>query len=140
MYKIFLSIFLSIGILYANNISCCENQNIPKTDKLHILFSTNSYKLTNNDMLQIQQFADFLFENCDLTIVLEAHTDSIGTKSDNLSLSLKRANSIKSYLVSLGILDERIKIVGYGEDKPKVSNMLKEGRQINRRVTAKIIN
>jgi len=137
MYKIIISIFLFLNISYAN--SCCEHQVITKQNNLNVLFKSNSYKLTDNGTKNIYNYADYLFENCDLTIVLEAHTDSVGAQSENMNLSLKRANSVKEYLISLGILDERIKIVGYGEDKPKVSNILKNGRQINRRVTARIV-
>ena len=71
---------------------------------------------------------------------MEAHSDSIGTIKNNLDLSLKRAMIIKNYMINQGIIESRIKLMAYGESKPKVSNMLKKGRQINRRVTAKIIS
>ena len=67
-------------------------------------------------------------------IVVEGHTDSRGSASANQSLSLKRAQEVRSHLISQGIDASKITAVGRGEDVPIASNDSAEGRANNRRV------
>ena len=75
-----------------------------------------------------------------LTVVLSAHTDSVGSDAYNLKLSQERANACSEYLISKGISNARISAVGYGRAKPIAPNTLPngqdnpDGRQLNRRV------
>jgi len=70
---------------------------------------------------------------------LEGHTDSMGSDAYNMSLSKRRAESVKRYLVEkFGISAGRITTVGYGESSPVASNKTDAGRQLNRRVVANI--
>lgn len=62
------------------------------------------------------------------------HTDSTGSSEYNQQLSVNRANSVSSYLVQQGVINERMVITGYGETLPIASNDTNEGRQANRRV------
>ena len=77
-----------------------------------------------NDMIK--------FVNAEL-VVVEGHTDSIGTATLNKTLSTKRAISVANYLAALAG-GYKIGYVGYGESRPIASNETKEGRAINRRV------
>jgi OOP family OmpA-OmpF porin len=74
-----------------------------------------------------------LNENPNIRVVVEGHTDSIGSDAYNQRLSERRATAVKSYLVRQGIDESRISVHGYGEAKPVASNMNKEGRAQNRR-------
>jgi OOP family OmpA-OmpF porin len=67
-------------------------------------------------------------------IIIEGHTDSIGTSEYNQLLSERRANAIKEFLVSKGISDSILTAKGVGEEKPIEDNTFKEGRAQNRRV------
>lgn len=71
-------------------------------------------------------------------IILEGHTDSVGTIQYNKDLSERRAKAIKDWLTANGIAENRIKAVGHGESKEEASNDTKEGRKRNRRVVATI--
>ena len=71
--------------------------------------------------------------------MIEGHTDSSGPKAFNQKLSEMRAMSVKEYLVDNGITSSRLMTVGYGEDKPTVSNSTRKGRIKNRRVEFKVI-
>ena len=73
------------------------------------------------------------------SFMIEGHTDSSGPKSFNQKLSELRAMSVKEYLVKNGIISSRLSAVGYGEDKPIVSNSTRQGRIKNRRVEFKVI-
>jgi OOP family OmpA-OmpF porin len=74
----------------------------------------------------------------DLNVVVEGHTDSVGTAAYNKKLSQRRAEAVKKYMVENGIDANRIKAQGFGMDKPIASNKTKEGRQKNRRVEAAV--
>ena len=74
----------------------------------------------------------------DLNVVIEGHTDSVGTAAYNKKLSQRRAEAVKEYMVGNGIDANRLKAQSFGEDKPIASNKTKEGRQQNRRVEAAV--
>jgi outer membrane protein OmpA-like peptidoglycan-associated protein len=67
-------------------------------------------------------------------IVVEGHTDSVGTDQYNVGLSRRRAETVRRYLVEHGVASSRITAEGLGESKPVASNDTAEGRAQNRRV------
>lgn len=73
-------------------------------------------------------------------VVIEGHTCWVGTEDYNLGLSLRRATSVKNYLVEKGIKQERLIVKGYGEANPVADNTTIEGRKMNRRVEFKVID
>jgi OOP family OmpA-OmpF porin len=75
-----------------------------------------------------------LKDNPDLRVVVEGHTDSVGSDAYNQRLSERRAEAVKRYLVAQGIEASRLSTHGYGESKPAASNDTAEGRARNRRV------
>ncbi|MGQ0509310.1 MAG: outer membrane protein OmpA, partial [Betaproteobacteria bacterium] len=72
-------------------------------------------------------------------VIAIGHTDSIGADAYNQKLSVRRAESVKAYLVSKGVEPNRIYTEGKGEKQPVASNKTKDGRQKNRRVEIEII-
>lgn len=99
----------------------------------NILFATDSYVLTDDSKFILDQFIVFLKENPTVTVTIEGHTDNQGDDERNLKLSKNRANAVLNYLVENGINKQRLKSIGYGETKPKVSNTTPENRAKNRR-------
>ncbi|MBP1685960.1 MAG: glycine zipper protein, partial [Deltaproteobacteria bacterium] len=67
-------------------------------------------------------------------IIVEGHTDSVGSDHYNLGLSRRRADTVRRYLVDHGIAASRITADGMGESKPVASNDTADGRAQNRRV------
>lgn len=68
-------------------------------------------------------------------VIVKGHTDSDGEDAYNLGLSLNRANAVRQYLtLNFSISATRLKVVGYGEAMPLVSNTSETNKQINRRV------
>ncbi len=67
-------------------------------------------------------------------IKVAGHTDNQGSEEYNLSLSQRRAEAVKAYLVQRGIPEYRITTTGYGESQPVSDNDTEEGRRLNRRV------
>ena len=72
-------------------------------------------------------------------IIAVGHTDDIGTDAYNQKLSVKRAESVKAYLVSKGIEQNRVYTEGKGEKQPIASNKTAEGRAKNRRVEIEVV-
>ncbi|MBN1755745.1 carboxypeptidase regulatory-like domain-containing protein [bacterium] len=76
-----------------------------------------------------------LKDNPDIRVKIEGHTDSQGSDDYNMGLSQRRADSVKSYLVTQGNIDaSRIQSIGMGEGYPIASNDNEEGRSMNRRI------
>lgn len=75
-----------------------------------------------------------LRENPQIRVEIQGHTCDLGPAEYNRTLSDRRANSIKEYLVSQGIARDRLEARGYGEDRPRFPNDSEENRARNRRV------
>lgn len=78
--------------------------------------------------------ATTLRDNPDLRVRIEGHTDSVGSAQYNEGLSQRRADSVRDFLGSRGIADQRMTTRGYGENRPVATNETDEGRAQNRRV------
>jgi OOP family OmpA-OmpF porin len=70
-------------------------------------------------------------------VILEGHTDSVGSVEYNQALSMRRANSVKAYFTKKGVDASRITAVGFGKSQPRADNATAEGRKLNRRVEIK---
>lgn len=73
------------------------------------------------------------------TVIAVGHTDAIGTDTYNRSLSIRRVEAVKAYLVSKGVPADRIKTEGKGESQPVASNQTRDGRAQNRRVEIEVV-
>lgn len=109
------------------------------TMDLKVLFDFDKDTIRPREQDQLDEFAAFMKSHPQTTAVLEGHTDSIGSEAYNKTLSLRRAESVKRYLVGqLGIEAARLSTKGYGFSMPVTTNKTVEGRQENRRVVAVI--
>jgi outer membrane protein OmpA-like peptidoglycan-associated protein len=106
----------------------------------NVQFFTNSSVLIPSSKKDLEQLAIYLLENQDVKANIIGHTDNVGSPSSNKLLSQNRAESVKTYLVSLGVNADRIKAIGKGSTEPKVSNDTEEGRLMNRRVEVELEN
>ncbi|MDR2586462.1 MAG: OmpA family protein [Prevotellaceae bacterium] len=99
-----------------------------------ILFATGSYVLNPASQWSLTMFANSLKANPDTEINIIGHTDSTGTDQLNNQLSEDRAASVKSFLMSQGIMGVRMSTAGMGRYQPIATNDTAEGRTQNRRV------
>jgi len=106
----------------------------------NVQFFTNSSVLIPSSKKDLEQLAVYLLENQDVKAKIIGHTDNVGNASSNVLLSQNRAESVKTYLVSLGVNSNRIKAIGKGSTAPKVPNDTEEGRLMNRRVEVELEN
>jgi outer membrane protein OmpA-like peptidoglycan-associated protein len=105
----------------------------------HITFSTNSADLSASFYPVLDAVSSTLQEYGDTVIEVAGHTDSTGSAAYNQALSERRAQSVAAYLMSHGIRQQRLIVVGDGEQHPIASNATPEGRQQNRRVELTIV-
>jgi len=98
-----------------------------------IYFLFNSYDLTPESKVVLDQLLDFLNENHTISIQIQGHTDNIGNDAGNLKLSENRAQSVYTYLIEQGISETRLTFKGYGKSMPVADNETEEGRAKNRR-------
>ena len=68
------------------------------------------------------------------TILIEGHTDSVGKDKDNVSLSMQRVERVRELMQQMGVPDDRISVIGYGEELSEHDNDTEDGRERNRRV------
>ncbi|MEA2336012.1 MAG: hypothetical protein QOE82_19 [Thermoanaerobaculia bacterium] len=99
-----------------------------------ILFDTGKTALKPGAKSTLSKIAQQLQGDKSLKIAVEGHTDSVGGTSTNQTLSDKRANAVREYLVSAGIPSDHISAAGKGEEAPIATNKTTAGRQQNRRV------
>lgn len=105
-----------------------------------VLFETGKSDLKGGSISNLDKLAFFLDKYPDRTIMIEGHTDNVGDENYNYTLSQRRAESVKSYLVSQGLDPTRVSISGLGEGSPVADNSSDTGRQQNRRVEVIISN
>jgi OOP family OmpA-OmpF porin len=105
-----------------------------------VFFEFDRADLKPSALADLSRVAAFLREHPDRNVVLEGHTDSLGTEHYNEELSQRRAASVKSYLVAQGVDPSRLMSQGFGEGFPIASNDSEGGRQQNRRVEMLVLN
>ncbi|MFO7660092.1 MAG: OmpA family protein [Candidatus Cloacimonadaceae bacterium] len=105
-----------------------------------INFATGSSTILSNSAVTLQKVYESLQANSDVSVLITGHTDSVGSDADNQALSMRRANSVKTWLVNKGISSSRIQVAGKGESEPIASNETLDGRAQNRRIEISAIN
>ncbi|WP_373058091.1 OmpA family protein [Zunongwangia sp. H14] len=99
-----------------------------------VLFDLNKATIRTESEEALNSIADIMMEYPNTVFHIEGHTDSTGSDEYNLQLSKERAASVKDYLTSHGIPENRLTSQGYGETQPIATNSTAAGRQENRRV------
>ncbi len=102
-----------------------------------IFFEFDKYNLKAGARGTLEKQAAWLKKWPAVTIAVEGHADERGTREYNLALGERRANSVKDYLVALGVNPSRIKTISYGKERPVALGSNESAWSQNRRgVTA----
>lgn len=102
-------------------------------------FQTNSYQLDSSIHRTLRGVAKILVQYPDTSLVIDGHTDSTGGDTTNQVLSERRAESVRSFLLSQGVAPGRAIARGNGSRFPICTNSTVEGRACNRRVDIQIL-
>ncbi len=108
-------------------------------DKQHytlqnVAFLSGKTEFETPSVKELDKLVNFMKAHPKYILNISGHTDNVGSETRNRTISQKRANAVKRYLIKKGINKERIKSIGYGEKYPKVDNTTPENRKANRRV------
>lgn len=102
-------------------------------------FSSGKAMIAASSYASLDKLAELMRSKSAYNLLIEGHTDNVGNREANLSLSRNRSNAVKAYLVKKGVSSSRITAKFYGPDKPIADNTAEEGRQRNRRVEMTVI-
>jgi len=115
-------------------INVTFDENNPDGSKAGVYFKTNDYSISPNSQLALKKLQKIFAEYPDTNILIEGHTDNVGSMSSNMLLSQRRANAAENYLQSEGVSSNRIITKWDGESQPRVENDSYENKATNRRV------
>lgn len=99
-----------------------------------IHFDTGKATIQPDSEETLSQIAKMLQENPDFKLNVQGHTDNVGAKAANQTLSEKRAQAVVSWLTAHGVAANRLSAKGFGDSQPIADNSSEEGRAKNRRV------
>lgn len=100
----------------------------------NVQFRSGTAELSSDSRNILDGVAKTLRSNTHLNFEVAGHTDNTGNYQYNVSLSDKRAKSVRQYLINKGVAAGSLTARGYGPDKPVASNNTSAGRKLNRRV------
>jgi outer membrane protein OmpA-like peptidoglycan-associated protein len=109
-----------------------ESDRIVLRQKIFFVRGKNTVQRGSRDVLN--EIATVLHARTNMRMRIEGHTDSRGPGARNIALSAQRAQSVRRYLIKLGIEPDRLVATGFGEGAPIADNETTEGRALNRRV------
>ncbi|RBQ05451.1 OmpA family protein [Pedobacter miscanthi] len=104
----------------------------------NIQFEFNSFVLKTSSFPILDKAVAEMKKSPDTKFVLNGYSSAEGTPEHNMSLSVDRANAVKSYFVNAGLKADNFTIVGHGDKDPISPNDTEEGRILNRRTEIKV--
>ncbi|MCL7975272.1 MAG: OmpA family protein, partial [marine benthic group bacterium] len=103
-------------------------------------FDFDSDALTAEGRATVEEVAATLASLPGVRVEIAGHTDSVGEDDFNMDLSQRRAESVRNYLVELGLARDRFDTTGFGETRPIADNETEEGRHRNRRTEFRVLD
>lgn len=103
-----------------------------------VFFGYDRYDISPEARVTLDNQAAWLNQHPNLSVTVEGHCDERGTREYNLALGERRANSVKNYLVALGVDPRRITTISYGKERPAVPGSNETAWAQNRRGVTKV--
>jgi outer membrane protein OmpA-like peptidoglycan-associated protein len=105
----------------------------------NLIFEVGNSKIDPESYPELDLVVNMMRENPAMVIQLEGHTDYVGAAADNMKLSQRRVESVKSYVASKGIHKSRLKTKAFGGTQPLSRDNTPEAHRLNRRVEVRIL-
>jgi peptidoglycan-associated lipoprotein len=99
-------------------LTAADIDDIQRNVLVSVHFDFDKYNLMPETMTTLERHAKWLKEHTTVKLVVEGHCDERGTVDYNLALGERRAQTVKQYLVSLGVASGRLSTISYGKEKP----------------------
>jgi outer membrane protein OmpA-like peptidoglycan-associated protein len=106
----------------------------------YLKFEFDKAELQSGDRELLSRIAGILLTSTDYTVSVNGHTDDVGTAEYNQTLSERRAEAVRDYLVEAGVSEKILSVTGHGKTRPLVPGTSDEARAKNRRVELGIVN
>ncbi|WP_442587564.1 OmpA family protein [Pedobacter sp. AW31-3R] len=110
----------------------------PNFNFSNVQFEFDSSVLKTASYTVLDNVASEMKKDTSVKFVINGNSSAEGSAEHNMSLSVDRANSVKSYLVNAGLPESNFTIKGFGDKVPVAPNDTEEGRELNRRVEIKV--
>ena len=104
-----------------------------------VYFGFDRYDISEDARGLLQSQAAWLNQHRNVRLLISGHCDVRGTREYNLGLGERRANSVRSYLISLGVSADRLQTVSYGKDRPEATGNTPSDHSRNRRSVSLIV-
>ncbi|MCX2453433.1 OmpA family protein [Pedobacter sp. PLR] len=104
----------------------------------NVQFEFNSDVLKTSSFATLDQVVSQMKKSPDSELTIHGNSSTEGSAAHNMSLSVDRANAVKSYLVNAGLNGSKLKIEGHGATNPVAENTTEAGKALNRRVEFKV--
>ncbi len=108
--------------------------------KQQVHFATAKFRVLPDSFPLLDQVVQVLNDFPKMRVSIEGHTDSVGKEASNMRLSQHRAEAVRDYVLSKGIVPDRLQATGFGPTKPIASNKTGRGRAQNRRTEFRIVS
>ncbi len=123
-----------------DEISIEENtERVAKVDIPPVYYDSGKAAVKPESIVVLDEVKEILGQFPEYYLIIDAHTDSVGSNDNNLQLSKNRATEVKKYLVQKGVDENRIIARGWGEDRPIVANEITEEDKAKNRRTEFIL-
>lgn len=122
-----------------DNDGCGEVIKDTNKRQLHILFAHDSYDINPMFSSQIKDMAAFMQQYPSASIEVQGYTSKLGSNDYNQELSQQRAKAVQSKLLYYGVTPNRVRIVGFGENRLVDDGDSNSAHAVNRRVTATVV-
>lgn len=103
-----------------------------------VFFNYDKFSVKPGGRKTLEKQAAWMKTNPSVIVVIQGHADERGTREYNLALGDRRANSVKDYLVSLGVNPSRVSTISYGKERPVATGSNKAAWSQNRRGVTKV--
>ena len=117
----------------------CHLQLATLTEERRVAFSATSAVLRSSSAPLLDAVAELAVECGTLDLRIVGHTDATGSETENLALSLQRAEAVAAYLVDSGIPENRLRAAGMGSSQPIERGTDRRARRLNRRVEFRFV-
>jgi len=98
-----------------------------------LYFGFDEHLLSEGSRQNLTEIAAYMEKKPAVRVTIDGHADDLGTSEYNLALGDKRAQAARTYLSKLGVSNDRVNVVSWGEERPTVSGTDAEARALNRR-------